>query len=109
MIRLLIAALALALPACATVAPYQPEDNNPVAIAGYGDGYIVFQRGRFHCAEGQHRAIFVVPPLGAWVGCWAQEENLVLVAFENGDRLVIDTTWREEEQPAKRQDGKRGA
>lgn len=103
--------LSALLPACASIPAYQPADSLTVGAFAYRVGYVVLQQGRFHCPDGQRRAIYVEPPTAsAWAGCWSQDKNLIFIVLEDGEKIVADTAPRKDEgQPTGRQDGKRDA
>jgi len=80
----------LSIALAAAVAAYKPEDSETLGVVPYRAGAIILQAGQFHCPAGQRRAVYVeFPTSSVWAGCWAEVKGLLLVEFEDGERVAF--------------------
>lgn len=50
---------------------------------------MVIQEGRFHCKDGEHRALLFGANGPFWIGCAKREGDKYAVRFEDGDEYKV--------------------
>lgn len=75
---------------------YDQTQNMPMGVAfvpdkdGSPGAQVILQFGRFHCPEGQRRALWInVKTHGAWIGCWRVEDGRIKILMESKDELDV--------------------